>query len=99
LSRGVRFAERVLHPLEIDLDGVADSISAWRPGPVAQRRVSVLAPTSMTRGPFDPDDDPLTTEPSPYVLQKDSSSIFAKSLRDGAADWVAVAVAMLLGDG
>src|SRR5262245_27603971 len=72
-------------------------MSACRPGPANSRnatRPSVLAPTSMTARSFSiPTTLPFTTEPScglPWV--KDSSSIFAKSSRDGAADGLAVAM-------
>src|SRR5215472_11995602 len=72
-------------------------MSACRPGPANSRnatRPSVLAPTSMTARSFSmPTTVPLTTAPScglPWA--KDSSSIFAKSSRDGVAELTAVAM-------
>ena len=99
VAREHRLAERVLDPLEIDLDRVAD-LELGLPARArriraARTRPSVLAPTSMTARSFSiPTTVPLTTEPScrlPWL--NDSSSIAAKSSRDGAAE-LAVAVAM-----
>src|SRR5688572_17385799 len=67
-------------------------MSAWRPGPANSRnatRPSVFAPTSITARSFSiPTTLPLTTVPSdgvpPWV--NDSSSIAAKSSRDGVAE-------------
>ena len=90
VARQHRLAERVLDALEIDLDGVAD-LELGRPARAgefasAATRPSVFRPTSMTAMSFSmPTTVPLTTEPSCRLpWSKDSSSIVAKSSREGA---------------
>ena len=68
VARNDRLAERVLDPLEINLDRVADCDPAFPPGPVnslSATRPSVFRPISMTATSFSIATTlPLTTEPS-----------------------------------
>ena len=97
VARQHRLAERVLDALQIDFDGVADLdfVAAARALRIrgARRGLRSSAPTSMTAMSFSmPTTLPLTTDPSCRLPPpKDSSSMAAKSSRDGAA---AVPVAM-----
>src|SRR5262249_19923961 len=84
-------AERVLDPLEIDLDRVADLEVALAPRTreFPQRHATLgLGATSMTARSFSiPTTVPLTTAPSwGLPWEKDSSSSLAKSSRVGVAE-------------
>ena len=68
VARNDRLAERVLDPLKINLDLIADGELAFAPGPVKflkGTRPSVFRPRSMTATSFSiATTRPLTTEPS-----------------------------------
>ena len=98
VAREHGLAERVLDPLEIDLDGVADLelVLAARARRIraAPRGLRSSAPTSMTARSFSmPTTVPLMTDPSCRLpLGERFLEQLAKSSRDGAAAVLAVAM-------